>query len=117
MTSTEQIRMYTFLIGCIGTRLLIAYMAKIMNTKYLQYTSIPALIIGVTMIYLYATNQRQYGYEAGGKIWWNKQRPYHGLLFIIYALMAYKKNKYAYVLLLIDALFGLINYLLNRLWV
>jgi len=47
----------------------------------------------------------------GDKIWWNDIRIIHGILYLYFAYLAINKNKNAWKVLLIDALFGLIMFI------
>ncbi len=93
-----------FLIGCIGTRLAFAYLA----TLYPVYTAIIASVISVGFFYVYFTNSRPTGIETGGKpIWWNQFRPLHGIMYGLFAILSYNGNKYAPIIIVLDAFIGL----------
>ena len=51
------------------------------------------------------------GEVFGSKIWWNDLRPIHASLYILFALLALKKNKYSWVPLLVDVTFGLLVFI------
>ena len=112
MLNTIQKRFLLFLIGCIGTRSLLVYLAKVINKEYLPYMGLILLMPAVGFLYIYLTNSRQTGAEVfGKKIWWNKLRPVHAVLYILFAVLAIKKEPYAYIPLLVDVLIGLIAFL------
>jgi hypothetical protein len=96
---------------CIITRLSISMLAKYINDKYLPYIGIITLIMGIGFIYIYLfgnkTADTQLEWTGESKIWWHNFRPIHGLLYIIFSIMAIKKNKYSWLLILIDTIFGL----------
>jgi len=96
-----------FLLGCIPTRLLLAFFAYKVNEKYLPYLSAVLLAIGLSFIYLYVSNSRLEAPEAGGNTWWKNLRPIHGALYITAGLYAMKKDRAAALILLLDAIFGL----------
>ena len=96
-----------FLVGCIGVRLAIAYAAKNMSLTNRKYLAIPVLATAIAFIILYLFDLRKTGFEAGGRIWWNKLRPVHGLLLTSYAIYAFKEEQWSWVILVIDALLGL----------
>ena len=108
-------RYLLFLGLCIPIRFLIAYLAKIIDVKYYKYTATIALIPAIVWLYYYFINPRMSGPETfGAKIWWNKYRIIHAVLYINYAILAYQKNKYAYVPLLIDPIFGLTVFIFHH---
>jgi len=96
---------------CIITRLSLSMLAKYINKKYLPYIGIITLIMGIGFIYIYLFGNKkadsQLEWTGESKIWWHHFRPIHGLLYITFSIMAFKKNKYSWLLILIDAMFGL----------
>ena len=112
---TTHKRMLLFLIGCIGTRSLFVYIAKIISLDLLKYMGYLALIPAIGFMYIYITGIRQTGAEVfGDKIWWNNLRPIHALLYSLFAYNAINGNKNAWVYLLVDVLFGLTSYLVHH---
>ncbi len=110
----KKLRILLFLVGCIGTRSLLTYYAKITNN--LQSLSIITFIIGFGFIYIYANDLRKTGPEVfGDVIWWNLLRPIHGSLYLLFSYLAYNQNKNAWLILLIDTLIGLISFIKNKL--
>lgn len=111
-----QKRVLLFLVGCIGTRALLVYIAKNANTRLLKYLGYLALLPAIGFIYIYLTDARQTGPEVfGDKIWWNMLRPIHGLLYFLFAYNAINGNTNAWIYLLIDVLFGLASFLIHHL--
>ena len=110
-TSMNMNRALAFLMGCLGVRLIIALVAKNLNTTTLKYAAIPAGITGIAFISLYLFDLRKSGFEAGGKIWWNKLRPIHGVLYLLFACYAYKGEPFAWYVLLLDVIIGLIAWI------
>ena len=105
-------RFLLFLIGCIGSRLLLAYTAKTIPIDLLKYMGYLLLIPAFGFFYIYITGIRQTGPEVfGDKIWWNHLRPIHGLLYLLFSYNAINGNKNAWIYLLIDVLFGLGSFL------
>jgi hypothetical protein len=95
----KKLRILLFLVGCIGTRSLLTYYAKITND--LQSLSIITFIIGFGFIYIYANDLRKTGPEVfGDVIWWNLLRPIHGSLYLLFSYLAYNQNKNAWLILL-----------------
>ena len=107
-----QKRFLLFLIGCIGVRFLLVYISKNINKKYLPYMGLMALLPAMGFLYLFLTGKRKTGGEVfGGKIWWIKLRPVHAFLYILFAIMAFKKESNAFIPLLIDVSIGLTAFL------
>lgn len=91
---TDFQRNILFFAVCIPVRLSFAYLQ---NSKYaLNWLS---LVIGFAFIYQWYNWKGQKGF-FGGKLWWNKMRLVHGILYIL----AYFEPK----LLYLDVLLGLI---------
>ena len=114
--NTLQKRLVLFLVGCIGTRLLLVYIAKNINIKFLKYMGYLSLLPAFGFIYIYLTGTRQTGAEVfGDKIWWNNLRPIHALFYLLFSYNAINGNKNAWIYLLIDVLFGLTSFLIHHL--
>jgi len=114
--NTIQKRFLLFLIGCIGTRFLLVYIAKNINNHLLKYMGYIALLPAIGFIYIYLTGSRKTGPEVfGDKIWWNDLRPIHALLYLLFSYNAINGNKNAWIYLLIDVLFGLTSFLIYHL--
>jgi len=110
----ETKRLLLFLIGCIGTRLALAYTAKVLSPKYLTYMGYFALLPALGFTYIYLTGSRSTGIEAGGRIWWNSLRPIHALMYFAFAYHAIQGHSFAWWILLADTLFGLMMFLLHH---
>ncbi len=107
-----QKRFLLFLFGCIGTRLLFTFLAKTVSLEYLKYLGYLALIPAFGFIIIYLFGFRKTGAEViGSRIWWNELRPIHGALYGLFSYMAISQNKNAWIVLLIDTLFGLGSFL------
>jgi hypothetical protein len=63
---------------------------------------------------IYIFDLRPSGREAGGVIWWNNIRPVHALNYLIFFLLAFTNNKYAWVPLGVDVIIGLIAFIYHR---
>ncbi len=110
--SPIQKRFLLFLLLCIPARLIITALAKYIPLKYLPLMGIVFAVIGVSFLYLNMFNKRMTGVETGGDvIWWHDLRPVHGFLALIFAILAISKVRDAWVVLLIDTLFGLVSFL------
>lgn len=109
---TIQKRFLLFLIGCIGTRFLLAYIAKIVSTPLLKYMGYLLLIPAFGFLYIYLTGSRKTGPEVFGEtIWWNNLRPIHSALYFAFSYNAIIGNRNAWIYLLVDVIFGLISFL------
>jgi hypothetical protein len=110
--NTIQKRFLLFLFGCIGTRSLFVYLAKIASKTYLLYMGYLAILPAIGFIYLFLSGARKTGAEVfGDKIWWNDLRPVHGLLYSLFAYNAITGNDFAWIYLLFDVIIGLIIFL------
>jgi hypothetical protein len=113
--TTNNKRLLLFIFGCIGVRSLLAYIAKIINVKYLPYLGYLALLPMIGWLYIYFTGSRTTGPEVfGDKIWWNNLRPLHAILYGLFAWNAINKNTNSYIYLVIDVVFALFAFILHR---
>lgn len=99
-----------FLMGCIPTRILIAYIAFHFsdNKSISNILAILALMISIGFFYIYFTGSRKTGVETEGKlIWWNNWRPVHGSIYLLFAVLTLLNVKNAWLLLALDVLVGL----------
>lgn len=108
-------RFLLFLIGCIGTRTLFVFIAKNIRNEYLPYLGYLATLPAIGMLYIYITNSRPTGPEVfGDKIWWDRLRPVHSLLYGLFAYHAINHNSDSYKYLLMDVIIGLIAFLMHH---
>ena len=107
-----QKRIVLFLGGCIPARLLLTAVAKYSPVYYLPYIGMVTLVIAIGFLYLYFTGKRRTGAETqGAPIWWMKMRIFHGLMYLLFSIMAFMRMKNAYIVLLLDTLVGLLLFL------
>lgn len=113
MTMTDlQKRILLFLIGCVGTRSLIALMAMKANLTLLRYMGYISLAPAIGFAYIFLTGSRKTGPEVfGDKIWWNNLRPLHSVMYFSFAYNAIRGNRNAYLWLVLDVCIGLISFL------
>jgi hypothetical protein len=112
---TKHKRILLFLIGCIGTRSVLVYIAKTISVESLKYMGYLLLLPAVGFMYIYLTDSRKTGPEVfGEKIWWNDLRPVHALLYALFSYNAINGNRNAYLFLLVDVLFGLSAFLVHH---
>jgi len=106
--NTIQIRFLLFLIGCIGSRLLFTAVSAFASGWFLQALGFLAMIPVLGWFYLIFIGERDTGVEVmGDKIWWKPLRPIHMLLWFFFAWLAIQGNRRAWMVLLVDTLFGL----------
>lgn len=106
MTPLHQ-RWLLFLTGCLGSRLAFAFWAKSASASVLPYLGALALLPAIGFWYLFLTGKRKTGPEVlGDRIWWNALRPIHGTLYALFAVLALFGIQQAWILLLIDVMFG-----------
>lgn len=96
---------------CVLIRFLLVILAKNIDKNKLPFLGYIALIPAIGFISLYLTDSRKTGIKVGGKsIWWNKFRPIHGILYLLFAIYAIKKENLSYIILLFDVIIGIILY-------
>ncbi len=104
-----------FLTGCIPIRLLLTYIAYYsynLKNDYLRYLlSIISFMIGLSFLIIYTKGWRKTGVETEGReIWWNNLRPIHGFIYISFAILNMMNYKYAWTLLGVDVIIGLLAF-------
>ena len=116
MNKALQKRFLLFLIGCMGARFLLVFLAKIASITFLKVMGVIALIISIGFISIYLFGLRKTGLETGGEIiWWNSLRPFHALTYAVFGYMALSgMQNHAWKVLLIDLLFGLIAFFIQH---
>lgn len=104
---------FNFLILCLGARFGLTFLTKNINKNYYKYICIFTLIAAVGFLSIYTFDLRKEGPEAEGIIWWNKLRPIHGILYLLFTIYAFKKEDFAWIILLIDTCLGLLFWYLR----
>ena len=99
-----------FIFGCILTRFLLAYIAKIIPVNYLPYFSIITLIISLSFFKNYINNEPKIGF-FGSKAWWCNYRIIHAFNYFVFTLFAFAKNKDSWLILLFDVFLGIIFFI------
>ena len=108
-------RLLLFLIGCMGTRSLLAYMAYSLPPTYLQYLGYLALLPAIGFMAIYIFGLRKTGPEVfGEEIWWNDLRPVHAAMYILFSISAIQKKSYSWTFLLSDVVIGFISFLVHH---
>ena len=104
-------RMLLFIFGCLSVRILFAYIAKNSSNNQLYLLGILGLIVGISFFYQSLKNKK-IGF-FGGKTWWSNMRNVHGVLWIIFGMLAINSNKKAYIALVVDVIIGIISFIRN----
>ena len=103
-----------FFIICIIVRFLLVIIAKYINKDMLQILGWISILPAIGFIFLYLSGRRKTGIEVSGrKIWWNKLRPIHGVLYLLFSIYAIKKETFAWMPLLLDVILGILFYIDN----
>jgi len=101
--------MLLFIFGCVPIRLFFIYVAKKASLVYLRLLSLPALLISISFVYQ-LKNGKKKGF-FGGPVWW--LRGIHALVWFIFAILAFRKIKSAYIALVVDLTIGIISFINN----
>jgi hypothetical protein len=111
-----QKRFLLFLIGCMGARLFLVYMAYKLPLFWLKIMGVFAILLAIGFLTIFWFGLRKYGQETmGDKIWWNSLRPFHALMYLTFGIMALMSiQKYAWIILLVDVLVGLIAFIIHH---
>ena len=116
MALTLEQRMALFLVGCIGSRVLLVYLAATVPPVGLKVMAALAAVIAVGFTAIYFGRLRPTGAETGGQpIWWNSLRPVHALLYAAFAYFAwFGHRRLAWSTLLLDVAIGLVSFLYHH---
>jgi hypothetical protein len=111
-------RIIVFLFGCILARIVLVFLAKNMGKEYLKNMGYIAILVGLSFWYLYiignAKADAQLEWLGDKKVWWNDLRPVHGTLYLLFGLLAIKQKDYAWMILAVDVIIGLISWLIHH---
>ena len=106
-----------FLTGCMGSRYGITYLTKNMSNNNLKMAGYVALIPAIAFLYLYLIPNSDFRTKsdaqlewADKKVWWNYLRPIHGILWLIFAIMAINGHHDAWKILFLDTTLGLVMF-------
>ena len=108
-------RYIMFLLLCIPTRAYIAYKAKNTSKENLKIMGYIAIIVSLSMLWIFLTDSRQTGIETQGtKIWWNELRPVFSIVYMLFGISAVDGKDYAYKFLIADVILGFIAFINNH---
>lgn len=113
MSKEEKKIIKLFFLGCVPSRLLLVFIVFFINKKYLYYLSFIGFIISFGFLFNYIFEKKT-GSTFNQIAWWNYLRPVHSLLYFIFGYLAYNKNQYSYIPLLIDVLIGTISFIIKH---
>ena len=113
LMGADKKRMVYFLIGCMGTRTGLTYLA-FKSPKTAKKWAPLALVPAIGFAYLTFDSSRDRG-GFGGKIWWKSLRPVHALLWAGFAIDARSGNDDAYLWLAGDTGLGFVAWALKHL--
>jgi len=126
MKNISKERIATFLLACIGIRLSFAILAYwIEKNEYNNlriFIGIVGLVMSLSFLFIYffgsesADRQLEVWKDEDTKVWWNKFRIIHGLLYLFFSLFALTNTSGSYVFLSVDVTLGLILWLLHHQW-
>ena len=115
MYSTLATRRIAFLVGCMGSRFGLAYLAAVAPPRALPWMGAAALVVAAGFAAIHVMGWRRTGAEVGGgRIWWDALRPVHAALWALFAVMALASAPQAWSVLLADTLLGLTAFVLHH---
>lgn len=110
-----QKRILLFLLGCMGARFGLTYLASrgAQNPKWISTAlTLGAVTLGVGFWTIFLLGLRRTGPEVfGDVIWWDALRPVHGSLWLLFAALSWRGNPDAWIVLLADTVLGLVSFL------
>ena len=92
-----------FLLACLPARLGAAYVAY-RFPAWLPWMGLLAAIVACNWLFGSFSHTGFFG----GKVWWASMRPVHAYIYLVFAAMAFAKVPQAYMVLVADALVGLV---------
>lgn len=103
-----------FMLGCIPARLLLTNTARTAEEGGMVLTilGLVTLVMGLGFIVIHLGGLRDTGNEVfGGKIWWDKWRVLHGMMYCYFASFALGGDNSGWKILLADTMIGLLLFL------
>lgn len=96
---------------CVPLRISLSAMVGKQSGSSLQKIGILALLPAVGFAYQFLEGNKT---NFGQVVWWNNTRPFHAMMYFLFAYFALKKNKKAYLILTGDAVFSLLVQLVRN---
>lgn len=111
-----KIRFYLFILGCIGTRVLLTVCAYLFShTVVLPIIGFFGAVFALSWFYLIFIGRRDTGPEVfGNAIWWKSLRPVHMTLWGFFSYLALTNHPNAWIVIAIDTVIGLKAFLLHH---
>ena len=91
---------------CVPTRLLLAVVVYALPDRWLPVAGIVALFGAAGLLYRFATYTESQVGAFKQRVTWNNVRPFHALMWIIFAVLALSQNKRAKWIPVIDIAMG-----------
>ena len=106
-------RVALFLVGCMGSRALLVYLAATVPLMWLKVMAVLAAVVALGFTAIYVGGLRSTGPETGGQpIWWDNLRPVHAALYAAFAYYAWTgERRMAWTALAVDVGIGLLSYM------
>lgn len=105
LTRAESIQLFLFV--CVPVRLALTGLVAT-QPGLLPFLAIPAALVALSFLLIFAFQLRRTGTETGGRlIWWDNLRPVHAVLYAAFAYFAWSRDPRAWVPLLLDVGMGL----------
>lgn len=98
---------------CIFVRLSIVYLTFHLSNRYPNLVKPLASVFVLLSLGFFIVEffkLKPYG-AFGNNVWWN--RYIHSLFYAVFAYLSFQQNKKAYVVLLLDVIFGTFHYIYN----
>lgn len=110
--NTKQ-RIILFLSICITVRLCLVLAAKFGSNHVQNLLAVFAVTASLGFMYQFFYHPTKLG-GFGGQPWWNRLRPVHAFLYMIFALIIFSgKRKWAWTILLTDVIIGLFAFIMH----
>jgi len=105
-----------FLVGCMGTRVALVFIAAFGSPEILKILAVFAAVIAAGFATIYLGGLRKTGIETNGKpIWWNELRPVHAAIYAAVAYLAWNgRGDLAWKLLATDVVIGLSSFVAHH---
>ena len=103
--NTLLLRQLTFIFICMGLRSYAVYLAK--NKKMQKTLGILYILFSIGIMYLYTSNTRNTGLEAGGVIWWKNYRPFFSIIWFLFGISYILNYDWSWKILILDIILGM----------
>lgn len=104
-------RIKLFFLVCLPARIGIVLLAYYIPLKYLQLMGYITLIASIRFTYLFKNYKKGDKGGFGGNLWWNDMRLFHSITYLIFSIMAIRKNNKAYMILIFDIIIGALSFI------